>query len=472
MSARELRRAEVFGRVASHTLRLVDAAEVLALSYRQVKRLWRRYRQHGAPALQHGNAGRPSHRAKPAAFREQVLRLVGEKYSGGLAERFGPTLASEHLAEEDGFAVHEETLRRWMLAAGLWSRTRGKRRAHRRRRARKEHFGELVQLDGSFHAWFEQRGPRGCLMNMVDDATGTTGSRLGEAETIWAAAGVLRAWIERYGVPRALYTDWKNVYKIAPTPKQELHGEAPQTQFGRMCARLGIRILAAHSPQAKGRVERNHGVHQDRLVKKFRRRGMQSYAAANQYLEEEYLAAHNQRFAQPAARPEDYHRSAPSAAELDDVFRLESERWVSDDWVVRYQSRWLQLLPRSRHYGPRDKALVYESEDGRLEVRYRGEAMEFEEVAAPVPSSESAAVAVVHVPYSRPRRKPGHEHPYNRGYERAARRRRGELLKRAVAARAGGNAGPPPNGAAPSAAPGASPAFPPAPPGNPTEGTF
>lgn len=145
-------------------------------------------------------------RAKPEKFRREVVRLVREKYSGGEAERLGPTLAAEHLAVEDGLVLNEETLRRWMLAEGLWSRRR-KRQAHRKRRERKQHFGELVQLDGSFHPWFEERGPEGCLMNLVDDATGTTSHRLGEQETIWAAAGVLRRWIEKYGVPRALYTD-------------------------------------------------------------------------------------------------------------------------------------------------------------------------------------------------------------------------------------------------------------------------
>jgi outer membrane lipoprotein-sorting protein len=182
-------------------------------------------------------------------------------------------------------------------------------------------------------------------MNMVDDATGTTQARLGQQETTWAAAGVLRSWIEQHGVPLALYTDWKNVYKVAPTPKQELRGEEPLTQFGDMCARLGIRIIAAHSPQAKGRVERKNGVHQDRLVKKLRRKQIHSYAAANTYLDAEYLPGLNQRFAQEPQRPEDYHRAPPSAQELDQAFRLESARWVSNDWVVRYAGRYFKFHP-------------------------------------------------------------------------------------------------------------------------------
>ena len=171
MSTRELRRAEVLARVKSQTLRLVDAAKILEVSYRQAKRLWQRYREEGAQGLQHRSAGRGSNRAKPEKFRRKVLQLIREKYSGREQKRFGPTLAAEHLAEEDGLEVGEETLRRWMLAAGLWSRMR-RRKAHRKRRERRQHFGDLVQMDGSFHAWFEERGPRGCLMNMVDDATG------------------------------------------------------------------------------------------------------------------------------------------------------------------------------------------------------------------------------------------------------------------------------------------------------------
>jgi transposase len=314
------------GRVAKEELKLTDAAAVLRLSYRQVKRLWRRYRRMGSKGLQHGNVGRASNRSKPAKFRRRVLSLIKQKYSGSEEERFGPTLAAEHLAEEDGIEIDHETLRGWMLAEGLWSRQR-KRKKHCPRRERQAHFGELVQLDGSFHDWLEGRGPRGCLMNMVDDTTSETQARLGKEETIWAAAGVLLAWIQKYGrVPRALYTDWKNVYKRKATPAEQLRGEVPVTQFGRMCQKLGIRIIAASSPQAKGRVERIHGVHQDRLIKKLRRKGIDSYKAANQYLEQEYLREHNRRFARPAAKPEDYHGRKLTTRELRQILRLETER--------------------------------------------------------------------------------------------------------------------------------------------------
>src|ERR1700674_705251 len=327
MSSHELERVEVMGRVGGGELKLSDAAEMLELSYRHVKRSWRRYRQEGSKGLKHGNAGRPSNRSKPMKFRRRVLSLIQKKYSGSEEERFGPTLAAEHLAEEDGIVMDHETLRRWMLAERLWSRQR-KRKKHCQRRERKSHFGELVQLDGSFHDWLEERGPRGCLMDMVDDATSETQAGLGKEETIWAAAGVLRAWIGKYGVPRALYTDWKNVYKRKATPAEQLRGEVAVTQFGCMCERLEIRIIAASSPQAKGRVERNNGVHQDRLIKKLRRKQMASYEAANQYLEQEYLPQHNRRFAQAAAEKEDYHGRRPTARELRQIFRLETERRI------------------------------------------------------------------------------------------------------------------------------------------------
>src|SRR3974390_1948220 len=250
MSKRELGRGEVLARGRSQQLLVVDAARLMRVSYRQAKRLWKRFGEEGAVGLQHRSAGQPSHRAHEEKFRRKVLRLVREKDGGAGGGRVGGTLAAEHLASEDGLKVDAETLRRWMLAAGLWSRER-KLRRHRRRRERKEHFGELGQMDGSFHAWLEERGPQGCLIDMVDDATNTTWAQLGEQETIWAVADALRTWIERYGVPLALYVDWKNLYKRSANAGERMRGEQPITQFGRMCAKLGIELIAASSPQAK-----------------------------------------------------------------------------------------------------------------------------------------------------------------------------------------------------------------------------
>ena len=380
MSQRELRRVEVLARVKSKELQVGDAASLVGVSYRQAKRLWKRYREEGAQGLKHRSAGRVSARAKPEKFRRRVLKLVQEKYGESEGERFGPTLAAEHLASEDGMRIDAETLRRWMLAEGLWRRRR-KRKRYRQRRERRRHFGELVQMDGSFHDWLEGRGPDGCLMNMTDDATSEVELRLGEEETIWAAANTLRTWIEKHGVPQALYVDWKNVYKRAATQREQLRGEEPVTQFGRMCEKLGIEIIAAGSPQAKGRVERNHGTHQDRLIKKMRRKKIRTHEQANAYLQQEYLPEHNGRFRQAAAEAEDYHRRAPSAAALREVFRLESERIISNDWVVRYDNRLFQVQAQSRKWAPaQGQVVVCEWQDGTVEIEYRGRKLPWQEI--------------------------------------------------------------------------------------------
>jgi transposase len=182
MSEEEVRRAGVFERVRRGELKQSEAAEVLKLSYRQAKRLMKRYRRRGAQGLVHGNAGRRSHHGKPEVLRKKALQLVRQHYSGTAEERFGPTLAAEHLQQEHGLKVDHETLRRWMLGAGLWSRER-KSRQHRRRRPRKANFGALLQMDGSFHYWLEKRAVRACLINLVDDATGTTLAWFAEEET-------------------------------------------------------------------------------------------------------------------------------------------------------------------------------------------------------------------------------------------------------------------------------------------------
>jgi transposase len=416
-------------RVAAGTLKLGSAAQLLGLSYRQAKRLYPRYRADGAKGLKHGGAGRPSNRATDTKGRERVLALMREKYSGGVDERFGPTLAAEHLASEDGVTVDHETLRRWMWAAGLWSRAR-KRSPHRRRRERKAHFGELVQLDGSFHPWFEDRGPHSCLLTLVDDATGRRLGRVGAQETIWAAVEILRAWIAHHGIPRALYTDWKNVYVRRPNQEERETGAEPLTQFGRMCATLGIKIIPASSPQAKGRIERNHGTQQDRLVKKLRRKGITDVETANAFLETEYWDDHNRRFAQAPTSAEDFHVAVPRGVRLDQVFRLEEKRTVSNDWVVRYDNRHLQIERQSHRPPARSTVLVYEATDGQLEIRYRDRVMRWTEVAASPAPALPPPPAHVEPRARRTSPRPSADHPwqhvvdqYQTGKQLAAARR-------------------------------------------------
>ena len=416
LSKRELSRSGMLARVKAGDLRLKDAGVLMRVSYRQAKRLWAKYRKGGAAALKHGNAGKASHRARPAKQRRKILQRVREKYGG-----FGPTLAAEHLAGEDQLRVHPETLRRWMLAEGLWKRAR-KAQPHRKRRERKAHFGELVQMDGSFHDWYQKRAGKACLMNMVDDATSTVEVRLGDQETIWAAARVLRQWIDKHGVPLALYTDWKNVYKREPTEKELLHGKVPVTQFGRMCRKLDIQIIAASSPQAKGRVERGNGTHQDRLIKKMGRKKIRTHQAANVFLQQQYLAGHNARFARAPAEPQDYHRKPPAARELEQVFCLETERSISNDWVVRYDNRYFQR-ERTSDYPPRQaKVTVCEWEEGRIEIRYKGKARPHREIEAPR-RPEEVAIRVVDKPPRPSHWKPPLNHPWRQAAKIEARMR-------------------------------------------------
>lgn len=229
----------------------------------------------------------------------------------------------------------------------------------------------------------------------------------------------MRAWIERYGVPQALYTDWKNVYVRAPNAEERVTDAEPLTQFGRMCARLGIQIIPASSPQAKGRIERNHGTQQDRLVKKLRRKGIGDIATANTFLETDYWADHNGRFAQAAASSDDLHVARPHGLRLDTVFRLEEERTVSNDWVVRYANRHFQLERQSGLAPVRSTVVVCESVDGRLEIRYRDRVMRWTEIVAGVAAPPPRPAAIAPVP-PRPTPRPSRvaaDHPWRHSFK-------------------------------------------------------
>ena len=436
MSRRELDRSAVMARVKSESITLVEAAPLLGVSYRQAKRLYARYKARGARGLKHASVGRASNRSHPLAEREMVIYLVRDHYSGekskGALQRFGPTLTAEHLWSDHGVLVPVSTLSRWMSNEGLWSRARKRKSTQHRRRERRDHFGELVQLDGSFHDWFEGRGVvmAGCLMTMVDDATGRTLLSMGKEETTWAAANVLKAWISEHGVPRALYTDWKNVYKRAPTSSELIRGETEVfTQFGRMCEKLGIEVIPASSPQAKGRVERAHGTHQDRLVKKLRLKRIAGYEAANEYFLSEYTAAHNARFSVSPASPVDYHapRDRRGLGD-DDVFCLESARTVGNDHVVQYGTRGLQLDRVVRGRVPaKSRVLVRETEDGRLRViqvtgegRGRRErALKWTEAAPRASRSPKPSTSSVAEPKTERRPcKPASDHPWRGQHQR------------------------------------------------------
>ncbi len=426
VSQKEFARGGVLARVAADELTLAESAPLLGVSYRQAKRLYAAYRARGSAGLVHGNVGRRSNRARQAKEKDQVLALVEAHYGGpaepGPGQRFGPSLASEHLRSDHSLKIPVSTLREWMLEKGLWTRAR-KRKPAPRRRERRAHFGELVQMDGSFHDWYEGRGgragERSCMMNMVDDATGRTLVRFGDQETIWAAVAILQLWISEYGVPRALYTDWKNVYKRAATGKEQREGIIPHTQFGRMCTKLGIHIIAANTPQAKGRVERSNGIQQDRLIKKMRLAGIEDDASANDYVRQTYLPALNARYAVVPAKTADYHLPRDLRQKDRDIFCLEHPRTVSNDYVVQYGRLGLQLDRSARGHVPaRSKVIIRETPDGELRVIHvsrRGE----ERACAwvPVPSAERGGQPTPSAPTVRRAQrpnKPAAGHPWRR----------------------------------------------------------
>jgi hypothetical protein len=367
MSDRDLARVSVLSRMVSGDLTSLEGAELLAVSARQVKRLKKRYVAGGAKGLRHALLGKASNRQRARSERERALEIIRERYGGGTekgaGQRFGPTLAAEQLDEDEGLVIPVSTLRRWMTESRLWTRRR-KWRPRFKRRDRREHFGELVQLDGSFHDWLEGRGPVGCLMTMTDDATGRVYAQISKEETLWAAAHLLRDWIELYGVPRALYTDWKNLYHSRDRERR------PLTQFGLMCEKLGIKIIAASTPQAKGRVERTHGTNQDRLIKKLRLKGISSYEEMNRYLREQYLPAHNARFAHVPASSGDYHLPMTRRLKPEDLWCRDEERQLSNDGVVSYERRAIQV--ELRHDMPvRAKVVVRITEEGSLRILHR-----------------------------------------------------------------------------------------------------
>jgi hypothetical protein len=364
MSAEERERLKIFGRVKRGELQQKEAAVLCQLEYRYLRRLYKRYCEQGDRGLVHQGRGRPSNRAKPAEFKALVLGRYQERYAD-----FGPTLAAEKLAL-DGYEVDHETLRGWLIKAGLWQKRR-QRAKHRSWRERRAHFGELVQLDGSHHQWFEERASKCCLMNMVDDAQGTTLSWLAEEETIFAAMKLLWLWIERYGIPHSLYTDKKNVYVIDEKTREKAadSGEEVFTQFGRACRQLGIKIITAHSPEAKGRVERNHGTYQDRLVKELRLAAINTIAAGNEFLHHGYCAQLNDKFAVAPRSEVDFHRSA-KGYDLASIFCIEEERSVSADWIVRFANQFYQLQPLRKRQVAKGKVRVRRYLNGQLHFCY------------------------------------------------------------------------------------------------------
>jgi hypothetical protein len=372
MSGKERERLKIMAGVAEEELTLVAAAGLMGVCYRQSKRIWRRYQDDGDSGLVHRLRGQPSARRKPKALRRQVLALCAEaRYEG-----FGPTLMTEHLLKAQ-LVVDHETLRRWRIATGQHT-VRRRRQQHRQWRERKPCFGEMVQLDGSHHDWFEGRGPKCVLMVMVDDATNRMYCRFFEEETTRASYDVLEGWIKKHGLPGSLYVDRDSIYRCEGVASiaEQLAGKEPQTQFGRAMEALGIKLILANSPQAKGRVERMNGTLQDRLVKEMRLAGIRDMESGNRFLDGKYLRGFNRKFVRAAAQPMDVHRK--NTKPLQEVLSWEEERVVQGDWTVACKGKRYQLDRQHEALSlVRRKVIVRTLRNGRVQLVYRGQPLKW-----------------------------------------------------------------------------------------------
>lgn len=370
MSGQEFSRLKVLLDVQSGHLRVDDAAQLAGIGRRQAFRLLRALRENGPTSLVSKHRGRPSNRRLPSAYRDLAMALVKERYAD-----FGPTLASEKLTELHGFSISRETLRHWMIEDGLWIDRRRRLPSVHQPRNRRECVGELVQIDGSDHAWFEERRPRCTLIAFIDDATSRLMAlRFVVAETTFDYFRTTRSYLESWGKPVAFYSDKFSVFRVC---KRDAAGGTGMTQFGRALHELDIDIICANSPQAKGRIERAFGTLQDRLVKELRLAKIDTIEAANAWVAG-FMEDHNRRFAKLPRSDVDLHRPLTADDDLTEVFVTRDERSVTSNLTIHYDRMMLILepTPQSRTLvGKRIAVVNYP--DGRFALQYRGSDLPF-----------------------------------------------------------------------------------------------
>ncbi len=367
MSRRELDRVQVIRNVLERRLTQRNAAKMLKLSLRQVKRLCAKQRIYGPLGMAHQLRGRPSnHQLDPAVLEAALGALHDPLWDG-----FGPTFARDKLEELCGIKLGVETLRQLMTQFGLWHPW-AERIRHRGWRERRECVGMLVQLDGSTHDWFEGRGDRCVLIIYIDDATSRIlyGEFVGVEDTL-TLLKTTRSYLKQNGRPLAFYVDKDSIYKINHDQSQD---EMPMTQFTRAMSELGIEVIAANSPQAKGRVERGFHTHQDRLVKELRLRGISSMAAANDYLWRTYIPEHNERYAHAPRSAIDGHRPLVAGQDLLDVLSVKLTRHVRNDFTIQYFGRWIQL-EEGAGVRPKAEVIIQTRLDGVVKLLYKGLAL-------------------------------------------------------------------------------------------------
>jgi len=373
MSQRERDVLKVMSLVLKGDRTQVEASRLLKLSTRQVRRIQRRLMAQGDHAVVHGLRGRPSNRRADLAVRRRALSMYRKKYLG-----FGPTLAAEKLLEEDDVTVAVRTLREWLVADGLWQRKRHRDR-HRQRRVRRSCFGEMVQADASAHDWLEGRGPILTLVGMIDDATDRVVLRFHEAETTAAYMDVLGRWMGKFGRPVSWYSDRHGIFRAEESVSGYDQKQSVMTQFSRALEELGIELILANSPQAKGRVERLWGTAQDRLVKELKLAGARTLEQANAVLEEKFSGWFNRRCTHKPASGNDAHRGT-GKLDLGAILSVQHERVVANDYTIRYENQVYQLLPPAWPGERGGKVIVERRLDGSMKIRFKGRYLAYQAI--------------------------------------------------------------------------------------------
>lgn len=368
---KELKKLHVVKKVLEGVLKQVEAAEMLSISDRQIRRLINRVRIEGDIGIAHKSRGRPSGRKLPKNIKDKVIKLYRERLSG-----FGPTLASEKLYELEGIKISDETLRLWLIETGDWKKVR-KVRTHRQWRERKPYFGNMVQMDGSHHDWFEGRCPECVLMGYIDDATGRVFARFYEYEGTIPAMDSFKRYIRKYGIPMSVYLDKHTTYKspAKATIEDEINGTEPLSEFERAMKELGVDVIHADSPQAKGRIERQFRTLQDRLIKEMRLRGIKTIEEANKFLEE-YLPIYNKKFSVKAKEEGNLHREIPKGMKLNRILCIKTERTVRNDFTISHNSRLYQILDKTNA----QKVQVEERISGTMVITHKDICLKFKEI--------------------------------------------------------------------------------------------
>lgn len=420
MSEKEIQRTSVLIKLQSKSLSQVEAAEALGVTPRQIRRLVRRFKKHGPTGVISRKRGHRSNHQLPHGVKEYALALIREKYPD-----FGPTLAREKLAEVHNMKISVWTVRQLMIAEGLWVDKKVKKRRIYQLRERRGREGELMQIDGSPHDWFEGRGPKCSLLLAVDDATGKImAGHFAPTETLWGYYDLMRLYIEKYGRPRASYNDKHGVFRV--NRPEALSGDG-LTQFGRAMQELDIEMLFANSPQAKGRIERSNRTLQDRLVKELRLNEISTIEEANVFLPT-FIEDYNRRFAVIPKDPNNAHRSLFPEQNLDLIFSIQEIRHLSKNLTFQYKNTVYQIQTERETYTLRKaKITMHEKKDGSLQVLYKGKPLaflshKFQEKQGEVVDSKNLNEIMDNLQNKQHKlhrkRKPAISHPWKRGARR------------------------------------------------------